>query len=81
MFFTLLGTVRAWLALVLGTMRLVPGLVVAWSETPPPALVKLLGSGTSGQAIDQGLVVLLVAVALGTLTEISRSVRRRAEAK
>ncbi len=77
MFFTRLGMVAAWLTLVLGAMRLTPGLVVAWSETPPPQFVALLGSETSGQAIDKGILMIMIALALGTIVEISRSVRRR----
>lgn len=76
LFFTRLGMVLAWLALVLGAMRLGPGLVVAWSDTPPSAAVKLMGSGTSGHAIDQGILMILLAVTLGTLTEVSRAVRQ-----
>lgn len=76
LFFTRLGAVLAWVALVLGAMRLGPGLVVAWNDPPPASVVRLLGSGTSGHAIDQGIMMILFAVGLGMLTEISRSVRR-----
>jgi hypothetical protein len=75
--FTRVGTVLAWVALVLGVMRMLPGLVVMWVENPPPSFVRLLGSDAPGQAVEAGALLLLAAVALGTLTEISRSLRRR----
>ena len=76
LFFTRLGTVAAWLALALGAMRIVAGIIVASSDNPEILGPRYLGSSTSGQAIDQGIMVLLFAIALGMLAEISRSVRR-----
>lgn len=57
------------------------GLMVAFNDTPNPSLVRLLGSSTSGQAIDQGGMVVLFAIGLGILTEISGSLRRIASRK
>lgn len=76
MFFTRLGLVVAWLALVVGVGRIVSALAVLWSEDPDAMRAQLLGSITTGRAIDQGVYAILFAVALGILTEISRSLRR-----
>lgn len=79
MVFTRLGTVFAWIALVVGVARLATGLIVAFNlQVPGFDASRYLGSDTSGRAIDQGIMVLLIAVALGTLTEIGRSLRNAA---
>ena len=72
MFFTKAGRVIAWLALIFGVARIALGLVVAQSGDPSLAS-RYLGSGTSGQAIDQGLYVLIFGIIVGVLTDISRS--------
>jgi ABC-type amino acid transport system permease subunit len=78
MFFTWVGTIAAWVALVFGALRIATGLYVAFNRnTPDFEPSRYLGSGTSGHAIDQGIMVILFAIALGTLTEISRSIRRK----
>lgn len=68
----------AWLALILGASRLAMGIFVAFkiypSEFEPS---RYLGSTTSGEAINQGLLVILIAVSLGILVEISRAIRER----
>jgi hypothetical protein len=76
MIFTRLGMGAAWLALVFGVMRIGVGPFVASSDNPEALAPRYLGSSTSGQAIDHGIYVILFAVALGTLVEISRSLRR-----
>ena len=76
MIFTKLGGVVAWLALVFGTIRVAMGFLIALSENRE-ALSKLyLGSKTTGQAIDGGVMMLLFGIGLGILVEISRSVHR-----
>ena len=77
MFFTWFGTIVAWLALAFGGMRVGLGFYVASNLENPSFDASRYLSGTSGQAIDQGIYVILFAIALGTLTEISRSVRAR----
>ncbi len=75
MFFTKAGRVVAWLAIILGGMRIALALVVL--QSGDPSLVpRYLGSGTTGQAIDQGLYTLLFGIVVGVLTDISRSVAR-----
>jgi len=75
MFFTKAGRVVAWLTIILGGMRIALALLVL--QTGDPSLVpRYLGSGTTGQAIDQGLYVLIFGIVVGVLTDISRSVSR-----
>jgi hypothetical protein len=77
MFFTTVGTVAAWVALVLGVLRIAFGVYVASTVLPPGSpLDRYFELESLGQAIDQGVVVVFVALALGTLTEVSRSVYR-----
>lgn len=80
MIFTRVGVVIAWLALVLGVSRFAMATLVAFKLYPAGfEASRYLGSATPGEATNQGIIVILVAVALGILTEISRSVRRKEE--
>jgi hypothetical protein len=73
MFFTRAGRVVAWLAIIFGVLRIALALFVV--QSGDPSLVpRYLGSGTTGQAIDQGLYVLIFGIVVGVLTDISRSV-------
>ena len=76
MFFTKIGRIAAWLAFIGGVLRIGMGVLLAQSTAHDPAAAarRYLGTQTTGEAIDQGLVVLVIAIALGILTEISRSV-------
>lgn len=75
MFFTRIGGIVAWLAFVVGALRVAMGLFVAFSESREELAPYFLGSRTSGEAIDRGLMVLVFGIGLGILVEISRSVR------
>jgi hypothetical protein len=77
MFFTKLGRVLAWLAFVGGAVRLAMGFLVASSGNHAALAPRYLGSSTSGEAIDQGIMVLVFGVALGILVEISRTLQSR----
>jgi len=73
MFFTRAGRLVASLAIIFGVSRIAIALVVI--ESGDPSLVsRYLGSGTTGQAIDQGFYVLIFGIVVGVLTDISRSV-------
>ncbi|MBY5442732.1 hypothetical protein HFO93_04430 [Rhizobium leguminosarum] len=78
MFFTNLAKITAWLALIAGAGQLLIGFGVA-SEIFGPyeqALARYApGAANSGDVIDRGLFILIFAIAVGTLAEISRSVR------
>jgi hypothetical protein len=72
MFFTTVGRVVAWLALIFGTARIAMAVLVV--QSGDSSLVpRYLGSGTTGQAIDQGVYVLIFGIVIGVLTDVSRS--------
>ncbi len=76
MFFTRIGGIVAWLAFVGGALRMASGLLVARSENYEALARRYLGSKTPGEAIDQGVMVLIFGICLGVLVEISRSLQR-----
>jgi len=84
MIFTLLGKVIAWLALIVGSLRVGMGFWIASIDDPVRyafAVKRYLGSvSSSGEAIDRGMYTVLFGIALGVLTEISTSVRKRRDA-
>ncbi|MCM5558470.1 hypothetical protein [Pleomorphomonas sp. JP5] len=75
MFFTRVGKVIAYLGLALGFLRCAMGVFVGYASPDMESRVALsrryFGSFTSGQAIDQGMKFIVIAVALGVLCEIS----------
>lgn len=73
MIFIRLAQVVAWLGLFLGAARIALGFVVASS---PEMQARYLGSATSGEAIDQGILWVVAAIAIGVLSEIGVAVRR-----
>ena len=80
MFFTKAGQVVAWLAFVAGLLRVVMGLVLAVGfDDPIEASRRYMGSGKLGEEIDQGIYVMLVGIAFGILTEISKAQAARKE--
>ncbi|HWJ89037.1 MAG TPA: hypothetical protein VNS12_13290 [Pelagibacterium sp.] len=77
--FLRLGSLIAWLALILGTLRVGIGFFVASiddAESRAAMASRYLGSASSGEAIDQGLVAVVFGVVLGILVKIGRSVSR-----
>ncbi len=78
MLFTNLGRVVAFVTFLFGLVKVGVGWSVASGTFVEPEPGAYLGLSTSGQMIDHGIYTLLFAVALGTLTEISRSVAKSA---
>ena len=76
MFYTTLGRIAASLALALGLLRFAWGLAIATGTIVEPEPGRYLGTRTSGEVIDQGIYVVLFAIILGVITEISRSVAK-----
>jgi hypothetical protein len=77
--FLRLGSIIAWLALIFGALRLGAGLYVASVDDPEARAglaARYLGSASSSEAIDQGLMVTVFGVVLGILVKIGRSVSR-----
>ncbi|MFC0161379.1 hypothetical protein ACFFKB_25885 [Mameliella alba] len=76
MFFTKMAGVAAWVIFVLAVIRLVMGFLLAFGADDPTAAARIyLGSGTTGEAIDQGFRWLGYAIIFGVLSEISKSLR------
>ena len=75
MFFTRVGQVVAWLTFVLGTFQVFLGFVGAATVDTVQGRAEFarryLGSNTTGSAIDNGQMLLVVGIALGILVEIS----------
>lgn len=75
MFFTRIGKVIAHLIFWLGLLRVAMGLFVAFGttdvESNRAAASHYLAAATSGEAINEGVMYVLFAVALGVLCEVS----------
>lgn len=75
MTFVRLGRVLAWALLLIGAMRVGVGFFVATAFSDPAtyaaATRRYIGSGTTGDAIDQGLVVFAAGIVVGLLTHIA----------
>ena len=76
MFFTRAGRIVAWLAIILGGLRIATAILVLMTDDPSAAAPMLLGSKSTRQAIDQGLYAIVFGVVVGVLTDISRSVSK-----
>lgn len=74
--YTKLGTLIAGVVFALGCMQIAIGFGVSTGLLVEPRPGLLLGSSTSSQAIDSGILKVLAAVAFGVVTEISRSVAK-----
>ena len=71
MFFTAVGRIIAKLVFLFGAMLVVSGFVMANSGVPG-ASMEYYNLPTTGAVIDKGLFYLLLATALGVVTDISR---------
>jgi hypothetical protein len=78
MFFSHVARVVAVLGLVLGTLRVLMGLIIAneWMGISAADLGRYTTAATTGKVIDQGIYAILGAVALGTLAEIGLANRK-----
>lgn len=77
-----LGNIVAWLALIIGVLRVSMGIFVANFDDPASraaAASRYLGSATGGEAIDQGIKVFLFGLVLGILVKIGRSLSQKKE--
>lgn len=78
MFFTTCGRIVAWVAFVAGLSRIGLSLLALASDDPTLVARHYLGSRKIGEYIDQGIYVVLFAIGLGILTEISRNIAAQA---
>lgn len=81
MFFTKIGKILAHLLFWLGLLRVGMGFLFAVGtpdmENNRAAARHFLGAANTGEAINEGMIAILVGIALGILAEISA--RRSAE--
>ena len=77
----LMGKLIGWALVILGSLRVAMGAYVATAFVEPEAYeaatARYMGSGTTGDAIDQGLIMIAVGVAFSLLARIA-SKRARA---
>lgn len=80
MVFTRLGTIAAWLALIMAGSRIGIAIYIIFgisnAEKARAWAARYLGQSPA-QAIDHAAIVAACAIALGILVEISRAVRRQ----
>lgn len=73
MMYTKIASVIAGIVLLVGILSLLTGSFIATSDMTEVEAVRYLGNKTTGQMIDRGIYTIIFAVALGVLTEISKS--------
>lgn len=78
MIFTHMCRVLAAIAFVFGILQIVMGFTIASGDdaSRQAALAAYSTASTTGEVIDKGFLSIVFAIALGTLAEISFSVRR-----
>jgi len=74
MFFSKLARILAIVAFVLGLLSALPGIYAATGLMGPDGLARYVGKSPE-RVTDRGIYTALFAVALGTLAEISFSMR------
>lgn len=82
MFFTHAARILSILALIFGGSQILLGLSIAndWTGLPyDAALKRYTTASSSGHVIDKGTLLIVFAVALGTLAEISFAVRKKSD--
>lgn len=79
MFFSHLARIIAWIGFLIGLANLAIGIAIAAGIIGPyeAALARYTGTETSGQAIDRSIYLLLGAIALGSIAEMSFNLRKR----
>lgn len=78
MFFTKFAAIIAGLTVIFSALQVVLGIALATLGSPEMAK-EILGGRTTGRAIDQGMLWLVVGLALGTISEISYAVAQKPE--
>lgn len=76
MTFTSAGRFIAKSALVLAVLRIAIAVYVTIATDPGSVYARYLGPGSTGQVIDEAIYVIVFAICLGVLTDISRAVQR-----
>ena len=71
-----LGQIVAWVAVVVGLLRIAMGFFVATAFTGEDYIAasrRYLGSSTSGEAIDEGIVLFVIGIAFGLLVRVAKN--------
>ena len=79
MFFCKTAKIIGSIGATCGLLRFGVGVGVAFSDTPAADAAQYLGSKTAGQAIDQGIYWIAVAVVIGAIGEIGTILTRPVE--
>ena len=79
MFYTKIARLVLYIMLTLGILRFSMGLSIATGVIVESEPGRYLGTATSGEAIDKGLLYILIAIILGVLVEISKAVHEKAQ--
>lgn len=74
MFFSAVGRVVAWGAILFGVLRITMAIMVLNSENTTEAASRYL-AGTTGETIDKGIYAILFGIIVGVLTDISYNLR------
>jgi hypothetical protein len=80
MIFTNLARLIAFLGAVFGALQILMGVSIAeeWMLPYREAMERYApGSKTSGEIVDRGIYIILIAVVMGTLAEISLALQKR----
>jgi chromate transport protein ChrA len=79
MFFIRFGAVIAWFCTILGSIRVILGFLMAFnsisSEQMKAAARQYLAAPTTGEAINEGMIMVVFGVALGLLVQIAKNTR------
>ncbi|MER8672200.1 hypothetical protein NKH45_34950 [Mesorhizobium sp. M1156] len=78
MFFTKFARVIAWVFVILGGLRAILAFTLTFTDNLALA-PRYLGSDSIGEAADKGLLYFLIGLAVGMVSDISRSVAAKAE--
>lgn len=76
MVYTNLGRIAAALIFLFGIVSVCFGVFVATSTTVEPESARDLATRMAGPAVDYRIYSIIVAIALGVLTDISQSIAR-----
>jgi len=71
--FIKLGQILAYGAIIIGLFRAISAIVLVSSGNSPTPISRYLGSGTSGEIIDESLYMALCGVLIGILTVIAKN--------
>ena len=79
MVFTHLCRAAAVLAAFFGILKVVTGFILAVGQASLELVARYTTASSTGEVIDKGLLTILAAIVLGTLAEISFSVRNKSQ--